>query len=74
MITLKDVQKHAEALGLRIVEDHIYDETGQRTEEGYWIETVDRMPAWRDENFSTSLVEVAGKLTAHEIDKHGTCA
>lgn len=69
-LTLAMVQKHADSLGFVIEEDHVHD--GQRTLEGYWIALPNGDSPWPDDNFSTSLYEVAGKLCVEEYErKHG---
>ena len=72
VITLDDVQKHAATMGLKVTEDHVFDQTGKGAEggHGYWIENAETGDvAWADENFSSSLYEVAVKLTNHEAAK-----
>lgn len=47
----------ARSLGLTVVEDHVGDQLG------YWLEDpVTGEGPWEDDNFSTSLEELAGKL------------
>lgn len=67
-LTLEKVQEHAKALGLVVEEDHVDGPKGRL--EGYWLvcPEADEGP-WPDENFSTSLAEVAGKLCAIEYER-----
>ena len=61
---LQKVQSHVEALGLVIEEDYVGDAPG------YWmIDPVTGEGPWSDDNFSTSLLEVAGKLRAIEHER-----
>lgn len=68
-LTLEMVQAHAETLGLTVEEDHVYtDWTSTEIDQpGYWmVDPVTGEGPWPDDNFSTSLHEVAGKLVAIE--------
>lgn len=59
MTDLDQLQKRAATIGLRIEEDHVGEMLG------YWI-----LPApWDDDNFSTSLSEVEGKITTLENER-----
>jgi len=67
-LTLEQLRKHANDLGLNIETDHIFKHTGNVESEGYWLHDQETgQGPWEDENFSTSLQEVAGKLVAYEL-------
>ena len=71
-LTMQCVQSQATLLGLTIVEDHNYTNTGEIADggHGYWIEDPDTGDGpFTDGNFSSSLEEVAVKLTNHEAAK-----
>lgn len=72
-LTLSQVQAHAAALNLRVDEDHlpaIEDLLGEELQRGYWLVDLDTEDGpFEDENFSTSLEEVAGKLVAIEVTR-----
>ena len=74
-ITLKDAKTYAAKMGLVIQEDHIIDAPEDRlprTLEGYWmLDPNTGEGPWDDENFSTSIEEVMGKLMAVETEREG---
>lgn len=74
MITLANVQAQAANLGLTVEEDHVHGAYGDEwwRQEGYWIiDPATGDGPLPDDNFSTSLVEVAGKLVAIEMTRLG---
>lgn len=69
-MNIEAVQAHANALGLVVEEDHYCEGYLQPLQEGYWIiDPVTGNGPWPDDNFSTSLEEVARKLVAIEIER-----
>lgn len=63
-LTLTDLRAEASDLGVLIDEDHVGDE------QGYWLlDPVTGEGVWDDENFSTSLEEVASKIASIRMER-----